>query len=586
MRSIERTSCSRGIGDRGQSFKDPSSENVVLSGGSDPLQIDRVYQWYSPSFPWFIAFLETLVQQSPKAALQLCDKFIKKRPTSSHLQAIRAYLLAQTHRETEAETLARSLLQDEKVLKDDLLLSTLARTFSQLGDWERAGQLLSGVFRAQPSPEAGLDLFDVLLRGAELKKAFPVALKLAGLANEQAFLTWALSVCYADRRWGVSREPSWASDDLLERIADKVLANTASRKLQLQDGSEKLTDEKRALLEMQQVEELRLLTDIYQLLPSRRESTARETVRELLETFEAKKASPSDTAVLLQHLLDVGQAEECWRRVSSILREHGIVDWALWRMAAEAASSIPGLDKPQELRRLIGEIEPVTERRSVILARLNIAADAEIVEECKRYIQEYYELHPEGQFITHDVRHLFRASSSTLKDELSAFCILKATESASGSTWRILAQILSPTALTPALAGRNQLLDVINLAASGDRQSLAAASQLLLQEGGLPTDSSPYSYVIVHLVLSLLNGTLYSQPVTRCLSVGDFGTAVGLFKVLDVKMIQMDTLLYLVSDHVFPFAAFLVAEGIFEENFYIYGLTQKEVPCHPALTHL
>lgn len=42
-------------------------------------------------------------------------------------------------------------------------------------------------------------------------------------------------------------------------------------------------------------------------------------------------------------------------------------------------------------------------------------------------------------------------------------------------------------------------------------------------------------------------------------------------------MIQLDTLMYLLSDHVFSFGLYEVAETLFEENFQIYGLAQKEM---------
>lgn len=44
-------------------------------------------------------------------------------------------------------------------------------------------------------------------------------------------------------------------------------------------------------------------------------------------------------------------------------------------------------------------------------------------------------------------------------------------------------------------------------------------------------------------------------------------------------MIQLDTLIYLVSDHVFSFGLYEVGEALFEENFQMYSLAQKEVPC-------
>lgn len=43
-------------------------------------------------------------------------------------------------------------------------------------------------------------------------------------------------------------------------------------------------------------------------------------------------------------------------------------------------------------------------------------------------------------------------------------------------------------------------------------------------------------------------------------------------------MIQLDTLIYLVSDHVFSFGLYDIGEALFEENFQMYSLAQKEVP--------
>lgn len=50
-----------------------------------------------------------------------------------------------------------------------------------------------------------------------------------------------------------------------------------------------------------------------------------------------------------------------------------------------------------------------------------------------------------------------------------------------------------------------------------------------------------------------------------------------MFKLLEIKAIQLDTLLYLVTDHVFSFGLFDIADAVFEENFQMYNIAQKEV---------
>jgi hypothetical protein len=177
--------------------------------------------------------LDTLVNQTPKAALNLCEKYLKKKSDSHHLQAIRAYLMAQCGKELEAEKLARELVAGVAG-KDNLLISTLSKVFAAVGDHEMASQLLTDLFKNQPTPENGFDLFEQQLKCVELKKSFPVVLKLASLTNETSFMAWALTVLFADHNYQISRDHSWANESMLQRVCEKVRQSVLDRRVEIE----------------------------------------------------------------------------------------------------------------------------------------------------------------------------------------------------------------------------------------------------------------------------------------------------------------------------------------------------------------
>lgn len=433
----------------------------------------------------------------------MCEKYLKKKSDSYHLQAIRAYLMAQCGKEVEADRLARELLKLGP--KDQLLLSTLSRVFSYVGDHETAAGLLSEQFKSHPNMDTGYELFEQQLKCVDLKKAFPVALKLSSMSNEPLFLAWALAILYADHSYSISRDSSWANANMLERVAEKVYQSTVGRKDQIKKLSESEDDKKvKAELESRQIEELRLLVNSFVSLKDI--TQAQTCLDELISLIEFKNASPSDRCFVYRYLLDTQQQVRSEKYAEEMLREYGLHDWSLWKLLTD---SINVENNVERLKDLVGSIREKSDKRAIILAQLYISNAAGELENMKNYLLEYLTAYPTGSFQATDVRVIFEKTNEDIKTELSEFCRLKALDSeVSRVTWLICADILCPPKIDAVESvDKTAMYDIVKLASKGDLASLMQSQEMMNSESGFPSDVTPYSFVLFQMILCVLLGT-------------------------------------------------------------------------------
>lgn len=436
--------------------------------------------------------------------MNLCEKYLKKKSDSHHLQAIRAYLMAQCGKEVEADKAARELLNLAN--KDQLLTSTLSRVFSLIGDHETSSRLLSDLFKNQPNLDTGFELFEQQLKSVDLKKAFPVALKLSSMANEPSFLAWALAILYADHCHSISRDPSWANVSMLERVAEKVRQSTIERKERISKLTDSEEDQNlKADIESRQVEELRLLVNTYCTLKDI--PMAQECLDDLIALIEFKNASPSDRCIVYRYYLDTQQAEKAEKCAENLLREFGLQDWSLWKLLTD---SIDVKNNVSRLSELIESISEKSNNRAIILAKLFVANASGNMDNIKDGLVAYLTAFPNGMFQAVDVRVIFQDAEESVKSEIAEICRAHAKDSEeSRITWLTCADVLSsPKDETAESTHKSAMYDIVKLASNGDVSSLKQAQEMMNKESGLPSDVTPYSFVLFQIVLCMLLGII------------------------------------------------------------------------------
>lgn len=451
---------------------------------------------------------------------------------------------------------------------EEIVGTTIGKTFSVLGEYEKAAKILNETFKHNPSVEVGLETFYMNLRSHDLHKSFLTCLKLFGLSGNIQNIYTALCIAWMDYSIQISTDNSWATRDLIEKLFIKVFerSNNTSADDVLQKTS---------------YSDLEFLLNICFCVGNSKYIT--EILDHILSREEFLEAAVSDKLLIYRHLSKAGRKQACYVALYSLIEEKGLDDWESWALLIECLPENNYSEYFTNSFALLEKISVTTPQRTINLAKISWAisylqhSPKDDVENVKTILYEnlnsYLSGNPKSAFVPIDIRHLFQTASTDLKKEISQYCI---NQFKSGSdkdqNWLVVAEILGCDDETlggsyePDTIQRN--LHVANSGANG----LSAADQLCRSIIEDSKDGHSYGFHIVGLILSLITGTFI------CLhDVGDFQRALQLFHGLDIKMVQLDTLLYLVSDHVFVFGEYEVGEKLFDDNFYIYELAQKEV---------
>jgi hypothetical protein len=234
---------------------------------------------------------------------------------------------------------------------------------------------------------------------------------------------------------------------------------------------------------------------------------SKESIDELIELIERKNASPIDRCFVYRHLVDIGQHNRSEKYAISMLREHGLNDWSLWKLLTDSIDVSQNLDM---LNNLIIEISDKSDKRAILLAKLFVANASCQIDMIKDVLTSYLKAFPTGNFQSVDVKVIFQDTPETIKNEIASFCRISAGESAeSRVTWLLCADVLNQKiqmSSTEEQQACNCLYDIVKLASNANEESIVKAREMLNKESGLPNDVTPYSFVLIQMIISLILG--------------------------------------------------------------------------------
>lgn len=139
---------------------------------------------------------DSLDSNAPKAALQTCNKLLKKNPKSQIIRTLKSLALVRTSRIEEGAVQCDEILKERPV--DDDVLSALTFTLRHIGRHEDIVNMYEDAFRRVPhNEELGVQTFFALVRVGSWKTAQQVSLKLSKLfPSNSRYIFWSATSAY------------------------------------------------------------------------------------------------------------------------------------------------------------------------------------------------------------------------------------------------------------------------------------------------------------------------------------------------------------------------------------------------------
>lgn len=418
--------------------------------------------------------------------------------------------------------------------------------------------------------------FFSVLRTQDTKALFSIALKLHSMFKGVRYLFWAILALHLQARSPVTEAPDGKIDaEKALKLAEKMIIKTFSNATISQRTLEEL------LILIVTLQGTQNHADALQILESATGiAFPNEDERELVKGDLLEKNNMWDQAV---------------SHVGGILTRRGIFDWNAWKLYIRSVDKCDQRDElVAGLSKFLEVLQPSTDKRSLMLARVDAGVvfgksftdDEGLVNSIVDYIKEFQD---KGCCVP-DMQHTSESLSETVLNMLVLYCAAKfphdLTELAGNITWVRLERVFR-LRLTkknpdhPTTYSEDLSIDMIH--------------RLLLEPGNVEEiDAERMAIAWMHLAtlyidrhadgdllkaagcgrkalnLASENFTIKMLLMLIYLRLGSVLLALDLFRSLEIKQLQLDTLAYLISDHLLELGDFEHAELFFHESFYIY----------------
>lgn len=453
---------------------------------------------------------------------------------------------------------------------DLVTLSNLDKVFVTANDYKSAVSMFETAFKLSPTEDIGALWYFSVLRAQDPKVLFSIALKLHSMFKGSRYLFWAIIALHIQ-----ARTPDALQAREMDVEVDRALC-LAERMIIKAFSPEKLGG--------RNLDELLLLITTLQ--------GTRNPI-EALRIFDVaeniKFPNEDERLILRADLMDqAGQHEMLLKVSAELLESRGIFDWNVWKLyikAVDKSATRESLIK--DLSNFISSIHDKTDLRSSMLARI----DAGIIfgdefcsqEELATHIIHYIEAFGDKGCCVPDVLHISKSLRRPLIEHLASICSSKPISSLDdlerNLIWHQLGRMFYAT------IGDNSRLCCADIEAL--EPLLKSASDL--QHSAILSSASQYLALLYmdrgDSFLNVLRAAAYCREAVKLnpdnfgnklvsillyLKLGSVTLPLQLFRSLDIKQLQLDTLAYLISDHLIELGEFEHAELFFHESFFIY----------------
>lgn len=452
---------------------------------------------------------------------------------------------------------------------DLVTLGNLDKVFVATNDYKSAMSMFEDAFKLSPTEDVGAHWYFSVLRAQEPKSLFSIALKLHSVFKETRYLFWSILALHIQ-----SRSPASSLSDTNVQV-DRALHLAEKMILRVFTPSQ---------IEERNLDELLLLITTLQGTKN-----YDEALRILDSASKIRFPNEDEFFILKADLLNNAGHYGMLREVSyGLINKKGIFDWNIWKLYV---NSIDKSDKKEELVKslpgFISEIESKTDLRSIMLAKIDAGilfgkeycTQQELVDHIVNYISEFK---TKGCCIP-DMLHVSKSLEHSLVHALISICSSKSISSVEDLLQNLIWYQLGRT--FSARIGHNDQSHVDNIglikasikSMDNVRDSTALSSALYfltlmhIDRGSSFWDILQAADFCREAVL--MNPENFGNKLVLILlylKLGSVTLPLQIFRSLDIKQLQLDTLAYLISDHLIELGDLEHAEIFLHESFFIY----------------
>lgn len=374
------------------------------------------------------------------------------------------------------------------------------------------------------------------MRSQDTKALFPMALKLHSLFKKDRYLFWAITALHLQAHTPAA--PAELVSNSM-KLAEKMIIKAFS--------PEKAGKRSR--------EELHLLLDTLKANGSNEEA-----LRIFDQCRETMVPNRNERMVLQAEILERCHLWEDLRYlISSEFEAHGISDWALWKFYVKAIDASSDRDiHVLGLPKLFSQLSSLTEPRMWHLAVIDAAIIFGSTKEALPRIESYLNEYADKEVSLPDMQYILKALEVDTGQELVQYC-----QERCGGNWPRLERMLRlkcghPLLLSEDCATSGHQLHAANMYVDEYGRSKTIESLLLAVKhcaDFLRVEKDSYAAKLLSILLYI--------------NLGCPTLAADAFKALDIKQLQIDTLSYVLSDHLIELGD-PHADVFFQESYLIY----------------
>lgn len=532
---------------------------------------------------------DCLDNQSPKQALNLCLKARKKHPNSLLLQALHSLTLIRLGKVTEAESILNGLLLSPPSSLNDNILFPINVCLRDLGRFQDAVVLYEKYFEYNPlNIEAGIQLFLALCRTKEFQKQYQLSLKLYKLsstASNAKFLYWGITSLLLQHQWD-------SSDAKRSGIFIRLALKLVEKIRQLGNDS------------IHSIEELLIVLKVYE------ESKCNVEAFDVLTSFKKLFTNEDE---YLKKLVSLYKATGQWKELFGVVKDliFNSFDWVYFLLFVESCvhlklydsdilaeqSSDQDTEKAAEVESCIDKFKVFcienSSNRNYSISLCMLEREFGSADSFSQCLLNFYFKMSDKECCLGDVISLLEKATVQQRE----FFYLRAVEKSSKDFY--LKRLIRSMQYKYGIAFdsienvqsichiSNEELHsqpVSNEELNRDSEQFIFYQILMLldefdKDAVKCTTKLNTAFALTKKLLKKCPNNFNFQCIFICIAqyLGLFLVALDEFKKMDVKNIQLDSVLYLLSENAADLGHFDCALDFFQRAFVIYFSNRKEV---------
>ncbi|ORX47178.1 hypothetical protein DM01DRAFT_1339199 [Hesseltinella vesiculosa] len=511
-----------------------------------------------------------------KLAMQLANRYLKKSPNWALVKALKAVVLIRTGKDDEAKELCIEVKKAIPADQDTLQAVTIA--FKELGEFKQIVELYANLFNLQPKNEdLGVQWFMAMVRNADYKGQQLAAIKLQRIFKKDKYFFWSVMSLALQGQDG---------NDLAYVLAERMMA--------------KAQEENRLV----EVEHMRL----YLLVMM--DQGKHDQALALLDTPLGQKAlrDPEVAQIKIELQLKNALWLDALTACELAIREN-VDDWISWLAYFDAvdgllASQPDIVHQVHDFIQAIQNTDGASVNRGPFLAQLEFDRRAsiqqqDVLDHCKAYFERFSAKSCCFEDLKPYVSFLDPASAAVFVDALAA--TIKPAKEKSAQVKNVyrsinvhkLKRFLRSNVDQDQLAYVDTLWqhyqEALPLGEDLEKTEFQYGDDFVLLAGhvlfSLFEKTNDWVHVLraitlleVALQKSIYNFQIKLLLVRLYLVLGAPTRAWALYKTMDIKQIQFDTMLHYFTDRWVPVAQHIDLDLYLQQGLSIYKSNDIETP--------